>query len=51
MGAMPNSGGASAAAQNLGASGTVDLNSVKQALPDWKKNVIVHAADHSKIPT
>lgn len=50
-GAMPNSGGATAAAQNLGASAPVDLSSVKQVLPDWKKNVIVHAADHSKIPT
>ena len=49
--AMPNQGGATAAAQSLGASGTVDMNSVRQTLPDWKKNVTVHAVDNSKIPT
>ena len=50
-GAMPQQGGATAAAQNLGASGTVDMSSVKQVLPDWKKNVTVHAVDNSKLPT
>jgi hypothetical protein len=50
-GAMPDSGGAVAAAQSLNAAPTVDMSSVKQTLPDWRQNVIVHAKDDSKIPT
>lgn len=49
-GGMPD-GGATAAAQGLNAQSTVTMSEVKQNLPDWKKNVIVHAADNSKIPT
>jgi hypothetical protein len=50
-GGMPEKGGAPVAAQSLNAQSTVQMASVKENLPDWKKNVIVHAVDNSKIPT
>jgi len=50
-GALPNQG-LQSTVQALGATQPgVDLNSVKQGLPDWRQNVIVHAKDDSKIPT
>ena len=48
--AMPDSGGAPAVASSLKAAPTVDMASIKQTLPNWKDNVIVHAVDNSKLP-
>jgi len=41
--------GAGQAAQNLGATPTVNMTDVKQTLPDWRQNIVVHAKDDSKV--